>query len=384
MQPEGSAIISVRFGELWLRGRNRSRYISLLLRNISERLNREDVSITREYDRVLIAPGKNTELEGVKAKLSTVFGISRFEVAYVTSPDLASIKKLGSALLSKLGRGTSVRIRSHRSYKQLDFDSITIVRELVKPAKRKGLVLTSKGFDNDISVNVTKSHAFISTASAKGAGGLPVGSSGKAVVLLSGGIDSPVAAWYAMKRGMSPIYLHFHGFPDGNARDLLKIKNIADKLNEYSLHYRLYLLPTHQFQVAALGSGRSETVLLKHFMLRSAERIAKLEGASLIYTGDCLGQVSSQTPQNLLSQSQGIKYPVIRPLIGFDKEEIISTARRIGTYEMSLLPYHDVCSINARNPGTAVSEKTIKLLARERKMAGVSARSLRFATIIER
>ncbi len=380
---DNGAVISVRFGELWLRGRNRGRFIKALMRNLSERLMKEDLEISREYDRILISPEKAANLERIMAKLSTVFGISRFEVAHATAPDMKSIKKLSSELMSGAGKGHVLRIQSHRSYKQHKFNSVDIVSELLKTAKKMGIDVSNKDYDTDLSVNVTKDRAFISTQRQKGAGGLPVGSGGKAIVLLSGGIDSPVAAWYAMKRGMSPVYVHFHGFPNNNAKELKKIKALADRLSEYYPHYRMYIIPASQFQVSALSAGRSETVLLKHFMLLAADRIAEIEGSHMIYTGDCLGQVSSQTPQNLLSEGQGIRCAVARPLIGFDKEEIIGIAKRIGTYEMSLQPYHDVCSINARNPSTDVSEELIKVMAKKMKLDGMAAKAVKSAKIID-
>jgi thiamine biosynthesis protein ThiI len=259
-----------------------------------------------------------------------------------------------------------------------------VVERLARAARSRGLKLASRDFGGEINVNITRDNAFVSTNSTKGAGGLPVGSGGKAIILLSGGIDSPVAAWYAMKRGMSPVYVHFHGFPNNDAAELKKITDIADSLLRFSLRYRMYTVPASLFQLAALNAGRSETVLLKHFMLLAAERIAGLEGASMVYTGDCLGQVSSQTPQNLFAESQGIRCTIARPLIGFDKEEIIGIARRIGTYELSVLPYMDVCSINSRNPSTAVRSEVVRALAKEKKLRGIAAKSIRSAKIIEK
>ncbi len=381
---ESEAVISVRFGELWLRGRNRGSYIKLLLRNLSERLGGENVALVREYDRVLLKLNKGSDINSIKSKLATVFGISRFETAYVTKPELGAIKKLASNIISDFSKGSTLRIQSHRSYKELDFDSIKIISEVAGAAKKKGFNISNRNFDNEININVTKDSAFIGTRSIKGAGGLPTGSSGRAVILLSGGIDSPVAAWYAMKRGMRPIYLHFHGFPGNDATELSKIIGIADKLREYSMHYKLYLMPTHIFQLAALQSRRNETVLLKYFMLHVAEKVAEKEDASLIFTGDCLGQVASQTPLNLLSEGQGIKHPILRPLIGFDKEEIIKTARQIGTYELSIAKYMDVCSINVRNPSTGVQPDKILQLAKECKIKSVISKTLKLGSTTER
>ena len=383
MQSKSATVIVMHFGELWLRGRNRNYYISRLMKNITERLQGENLTISRQYDRVLLNLEKRSDLDSIKRKAATIFGVSRFEITQVTKPDLKSIKGLCTKALSNLKKSSVVRIQSHRSYKQLPFNSIDVVRELSKIAKKKGLGIANKGFDFELNINITKDSAFVDTGRIKGAGGLPVGTSGRAVVLLSGGIDSPVAAWYAMKRGLEPIYVHFHGFPNNDAVELKKIRDIVSKLREYCPRYRLYLLPTSAFQLAVLGSGRSETVLLKYFMLSAADKIAEKENASLIYTGDCLGQVSSQTPQNLLAESQGVVHEIMRPLIGFDKEEIIGRARLIGTYELSILPYMDVCSINARNPSTGVRPDKVRQLARRHRLKGIATKTIRLASVTQ-
>lgn len=379
---ENETVVSVRFGELWLRGNNRGQYIKRLISNISARLSSEDVKIIREYDRVLLRLGSNSDINAIQIKLSTIFGISRFELSQATKPELKSIKKLAAKFLSKYDSNSVVRIQSHRSYKGLNFNSMDVISEVAEHAKKRGIAVSNRNFNAEININITKENAFISTGSTKGAGGLPIGSSGKAVLLLSGGIDSPVAAWYAMKRGLMPIYVHMYGYPDASAKELSKITDIASKLNEYSLHYKMYLVPSHYFQLAAIRSGRYETVLMKHFMLLVAQKIAAKEGAQLIYTGDSIGQVASQTPMNLFSEGYLIKYPIIRPLSGFDKEEIIKVARQIGTYELSLLPYMDVCSINSKNPSTAALPEVIKSMSSDYKLKRIAGKSVKHAQIL--
>ena len=193
----------------------------------------------------------------------------------------------------------------------------------------------------------------------KGTGGLPCGSTGKAVILLSGGIDSPVAAFYAMKRGLQPVYLHVHAFKDNDPAVSSKITDIAKKLS-YSPTAKVYYAPFYPFQAMACGiPERYELVLFKMFLYQLATIVAKKEGAKAIVTGESLGQVASQTLQNLYASQQGTILPILRPLIGFDKEEIIDKAKEIGTYALSLKPYKDVCSFRAKNPATAANEKTI-------------------------
>ncbi len=385
MPKTAERLIIVHYGELWLRGKNRGHFISMLLKNLAELLSGEAVSISTMHDRIILTPKKGFNEERVMQKLTHLFGISKFEFSYITKPELKAIKSLSLRLISKFPKGTTIKIQSHRAYKKLEFDSNDVYMALTSLAKKKGLIIRgSKGFENEVNVNITREKAFINTKSNKGAGGLPVGTGSKAVILLSGGIDSPVAAWYAMKRGILPVYIHFHGYSSNNAKELSKINELAEKLGEYHKHYKLYLFPANLFQLAALKSGSSETVLLKSFMLHVADKIADANNAPVLYTGDCLGQVSSQTSRNLLAEGYGVEHPILRPLIGFDKTEIIEIARKIGTYDISIKPYKDVCSINAKNPSTNVPVESIKQMHKAYKIKGIVARTIKLAKVIEK
>ena len=171
-------------------------------------------------------------------------------------------------------------------------------------------------------------------------------------MLLSGGIDSPVAAWYAMKRGMQPIYVHIHSFQNADEAMKGKIPVLIKTLSGFHPRYSAYFVPSHIFQAASMGLGKYELVMMKTFFLRLAEQVALKEGAHAIFTGESLGQVASQTAENIEAEQFGLKVPVLRPLIGYDKEEIIKVARAIGTYDQSITQYRDVCSMNAKNPVT--------------------------------
>jgi thiamine biosynthesis protein ThiI len=285
-------------------------------------------------------------------------------------------------MLAKEPRPRSVKIDAHRAYKQLPFDSMDITQKIIKVADGLGIEPAIKGYEKELYVSVTKDAAFLSLGKEKGAGGLPVGSSGKGVILLSGGIDSPVAAWYAMKRGVEPVYVHLHAFQDAKEATEGKVSNIVARLSEFHPHYRMYFIPSHFFQASAFKSGRYELILLKAFMLRLAEKVAKKEGANLIFTGESLGQVASQTPENIGAEQYGIKLPVLRPLIGYDKEEIIRVARAIGTYEESVKPYADVCSINAKNPKLNAQREKIRELMSMIGISGIVNRSLKSAKVL--
>jgi thiamine biosynthesis protein ThiI len=365
----------VHFGELWLRGKNRGNYIKSLTDNLAKTLAGLHLSIRRSYDRILIE-GSEPELEQAYARLGYVFGISNYEMAYATRPELGEITRLAVELAKQAG-AKSIKVNAHRSFKQLSFDSMQIVKSIEKEARANGINASLRNFDKEVYVNVTKDAAYIFTEKKKGLGGLPVGSEGTCIVLISGGIDSPVAAWFAMKRGLKPIYLHLHAFQSNEEAANGKVASVAALLSKY-YPAKFYFAPSYFFDAAAVAghTGRCTLVLLKHFMLRLAEKIAEKEHAKAIVTGESLGQVASQTLENLSAESSRIKLPILRPLIGFDKEEIIGFAKKIGTYDISILPYKDVCSIEARNPRTKCKQEEVLDLAGKIKLGSVIRRTL--------
>ncbi len=374
----------VHFGELWLRGKNRGQYIKRLACNISSSLSGLDFSIATKYDRLLISI-KSDQVAEAKKRLGSVFGISNYELAYTAEPSIESIVN-ASIGLAESANAKSIKIIAHRSDKTLGFDSNTITEQIAKKAESVGILPVLHGFELPIYVNVTKEAAYISTEKLNGLGGLPVGSEGKCVVLLSGGIDSPVASWFAMKRGLEPIYLHVHAFrTNEEAVKSSKISSIVEALSAYYKGSKVYYVPSYLFDASALAArlNRYSLVMLKNFMLRLAQAIAKKEGASCIVTGESLGQVASQTAENMLAESYGIKTLVIRPLVGFDKQEIIGIAKKIGTYEQSIKPYKDVCSISSRNPKTKCKTEEVKELSRKIGISSIVAKSLKLAQAIE-
>lgn len=377
---ENEKIIIVHFGELWLRGRNRNSYIKKLASNMSRILYGEDMKTERLYDRFIIRLGRDADLESIKKKLRCIFGISNFEIAYATSPDMESITKLATGMFKKMDRKIT-KISAHRTFKELPFNSIDIVNKLYGIANKTGLELSNKNFEREFRVNVTKDAAFCSFEKISAAGGLPVGTSGKGVILLSGGIDSPVAAWYAMKRGVEPVYVHVHGYANAEEAMKSKIPKIVGLLSNYSPSPKVYYLPSHFFQMGALRARRYELILLKAFMLMLAEKVAGMEEAGMIFTGESLGQVASQTPSNLAAAEDGINIPILRPLVGFDKQEIIKAARAIETYEISVLQYKDVCSINSSNPKTHTSIAKIRELKKDTKIKSIVTRTIKSGVI---
>ena len=196
-------------------------------------------------------------------------------------------------------------------------------------------------------IEIVEKYALLYVERLAGPGGLPVGTSGKVVVLLSGGIDSPVAAWKMIKRGCTPVFVHFHSFPYTNKESQEKTKQIARLLSEYALRAKLYLVPFADVQRHIMVDTPLDTrvILYRRYMLRLAQEIAHREKARLLVTGDSVGQVASQTIENIDVISRAVSMPILRPLIGDDKLEIVHVARKIGTYDISIQPDQDCCSL---------------------------------------
>jgi thiamine biosynthesis protein ThiI len=358
--------ISIHFGEIWLKGRNRKMFVDLLLRNIKSALSDERHGrLENERDRFILHLTKGSNAERITDKLSKVFGISWVAPCIKVKSEMKSI--LDGVV--KASGGSPVRVEAHRSTKTTEFTSYEIVSNLLKLARRKKIKMDLES-PNLVKVSVKGDFTYISFDRVEGARGLPVGSSGSAVVLLSGGIDSPVSAFYAMKRGLRPIYVHLHGFDSNKAKELSKIKGTIKALSPYSGAVALHLVPAHVFQTYSLSVQRKyELVLFKRFIYRVAERIANAEEADCLVTGESLGQVASQTIKNLEASSAGVKKFILRPLIGMDKQEIIDMAKRIGTFEISTRRYKDVCSIEIAHPELRARRAQIDKLYKESSMA---------------
>ncbi len=368
--------VVVHFGEIWLKGRNRGAFIQRLIRNIGKNLHGLSPRIKDERDRLVLYFKSSKDFSEALGRLQYVFGISWFGPIKIAKNEPGEILKAANSMLSKKD---IVRIEASRSYKGVPFDSGGLVSLFLKSKKRK--------FDVDLNsaqilnINVTKDFTVLCSDKHPGAGGLPVGSSGKAVVLLSGGIDSPVASVYAMKRGLDVVYLHMHAFDTNKKVTNSKMPDLLKTLSRYG-PAPIYYAPSYLFQSAAIKIPRKyELVLFRRFLFRLAEEVAEKEHANAIITGESLGQVASQTLPNMTAAQYGIKPIVIRPLIGFDKVEIINKAKGIGTYDISVKEYKDVCSIGVKNPSTAMSSEAVNRLYEDCKLDQVLKRTLKLAEL---
>ncbi len=368
--------IVIHFGEIWLKGDNRNVFISRLRKNIAAALTDiEHGPLELKRDRFILELSENSDVKEISDRVSKVFGISWFAPAILVNGNVSdmfgAIRKLASDLGNK-----PVRIVVRRSLKK-GKDSMEILKELLALAIKEG-VNVDKDSKNIISASITDFGTLVYSDKIKGACGLPVGSSGKAVILLSGGIDSPVASYYAMKRGLTPVYLHFHPFASNKIAEESKIGEFGRVLSRYSNGASIYFAKADLFQSAVMKMpSKYEHVLFKRFMYKVAERIAKKEGAEVICTGESLAQVASQTVKNMRASEKGIRLLMFRPLSGFDKQEIVNEAQRLGTFEISIKPYKDVCSMRLRNPSTSMSANLVDALYKKYGMAKIVQKTVK-------
>lgn len=368
--------IVVHYGEIGVRKRNRGDFVRALRNNVVATLRGQEYKEVQNInDRLIVRLSGKSKIEPIMERISCVFGVSWYAPAMITQN---SLKKITAGIISMVKASESPRrLVANRSFKEVPFTSDGIVHEvLVKRAKLK--LKIDKDSKSPILINVTKNGTIICDGKERGLGGLPVGTSGKALVLLSGGIDSPIAAFYAMKRGLAVSYLHMHMFATGEEASKSKIGAIASMLSKYSGRSVVYYAPSYPFLGYMAGSSQKhELILFKRFLLDLASKVAKDCGAGVIITGESLGQVASQTLSNLISESNGIDAFILRPLIGFDKQEIIDVAKRIGTYEQSIAKYKDVCSITTPNPPTSTRAEVIKSLYKNANLGKAVATTMK-------
>jgi thiamine biosynthesis protein ThiI len=333
--------------EISLKGGNRMWFEQKLTNNVNKALAGLPVArISRPAWRVLIAFSEPVAFIEVARRLGTVFGLGAIMAVEHAGSTLETLQSLLEKRLPDL-RADSFAVRCMRSDKRFPMTSPEIERAVgafVQAATGWPVDLTSP--DLTLHVLVDEQGLFVWTRRVPGPGGLPVGVGGRATCMISGGIDSPVAAWLMMKRGMHLDFVHFHSVPRTDPASLEKVVDLVKILIRYQGPARLAMVPLLQIQeqIAARCPPEVRVLLYRRFMLRLAERATHQFKSDAIITGESLGQVASQTIQNLRAVEAVASMPVLRPLISFDKPEIIARARRIGTYETSILPHFDCCS----------------------------------------
>lgn len=352
--------IVVHYKELALKGRNRPWFVKQLVRNLRVALGGLDVRAVRSVmGRIEIelpaSVGSPSEWNDLRDRVSRVFGIANFSYAGSASHDFSV---LASAILTDLGStdAPSFRVSARRADKRFPLTSPQIEREV------GGLIQEAKGWpvrlDDPaltIHIEMLPDHAFYYFGKEPGAGGLPTGTSGRVACLLSGGIDSPVAAYRMLRRGCAVLFIHFHSYPILSRASQEKVREIAALLTRYQLRSRLNLVPFGELQQQVLLAVKPElrVVVYRRLMLRIAETLARRWRARALVTGEVVGQVASQTLENLTTIAGATTMEVLRPLVGMDKDEIVEHAKRLGTFPISIIPDQDCCQLfTPRHPAT--------------------------------
>ncbi|MFH1047548.1 MAG: tRNA uracil 4-sulfurtransferase ThiI [Patescibacteria group bacterium] len=343
--------IIIHTDEITLKGGNRQQFERLLIRNIKDRLDPiGSFKIIHRKGTVILRPNQpltEPTTAAVVSALQTVFGIAYFKLAEECPADLEAIKALAINMIAN--ESGTFRVTARRADKKFPHDSLAVSREVggAVLAQNTALKVDLHHPDQTINIEINVDGTFVSLYRFAGPGGLPTDSIGRVVVLLSGGIDSPVAAYKIMSRGCRAALVHFHSYPHVGRESIEKVRRLAQQLNRFQLRSRLYIVPFADIQreITAKTNGKLRVILYRRAMLRIAERIAVNEKSLGLVTGDSVGQVASQTLENLLTVGAAVSMPVHRPLVGDGKMTIVDQARKIGTFDISAEPHDDCCSL---------------------------------------
>lgn len=353
-------LIAVSMGEVALKGKNRGYFEKKLTDRIKRNVKEfENVSIYKDQGKIFIEPSNSEDFDRIIEKVRKIFGIVLLSPCIKVEKNVESIEKKIIELFSYLVKNKGIKtfkVQTNRTDKEFEIKSLDFNRRL------GGVILSNF---NDVNVDVhnpdvfiyvdIKTDCYIYSERIKTVGGLPIGTNGKGLLLLSGGIDSPVAGYMMAKRGVEIEALYFHTYPFSSERANEKVKKLRDLLEDYCGKIRLRsinMLEIHK-AIKANCLEKNTTILARRFMMRIAERISKENGIDILITGESLGQVASQTIESMCVIENAVDIPIIKPLVGMDKTEIVEISKEIGTFETSILPYEDCCQIFApKHPAT--------------------------------
>lgn len=343
----------VHYHELALKGRNRKYFEQRLVRNIQWSL--KDIGVRRVENlrsRVRVSLPDTVPDQSVIDRLTRVFGIANFSFAHGLPLDLdkPDLKTLSKAIIESLRPESfsTFRISAKRSDKRLTLTSMEIARDIgAAVCEETGKKVSLKDPDITVYLELLAKEVYYAIRKIQGPGGMPVGVSGKVACLISGGIDSPVAAYRMMKRGCRVLFVHFSGRPLVSRASEEKVRELVQLLTSHQYTSKLYIVPFGEIQqdIVASAPAPYRVVLYRRVMIRIAEELARREQCWGLVTGDSLGQVASQTPENLTVIEEAAELPILRPLIGMDKVEITDQARQIGSFATSIEPDQDCCSL---------------------------------------
>jgi tRNA uracil 4-sulfurtransferase len=379
--------VIVHYQEIALKGRNRPWFIGRLVQHLRAALAGIGVvSVRALMGRIEVVLGPAAEWRVVSERLSRVFGVGNFARAGRTPLDL---DLLAQEILGDLGTREpgSFRVSARRADKRFPLTSPQIEREVggrIKAARGWRVNLSEP--ELTVHVEMLTDEAFYFFGKERGPGGLPTGTSGRVACLLSGGIDSPVAAWRLMRRGCRVHFVHFHSYPILSRASQEKVREIATLLTRWQLRSRLFLVAFGEIQqqVTLAVPGPLRVVIYRRLMMRIAETIGRRHGAQALVTGEVIGQVASQTVENLSVIDEVASMPVLRPLIGTDKDEITAEAVRLGTYPISIIPDQDCCTLfTPKHPATRARRPHVEAAERQLPMDEIVAAAAAGAVLEE-
>lgn len=360
--------IICHYAEIGIKGKNRKYFERKLKENVKNTIRTIGTGLLEKSKLVqgrllltLTVEGQD-HLSEILANLGQVFGIAYYAPAYRVAPELEIIQSAALELLQRVQFQT-FRITTRKTDRGFPVSSHR-TNELVGAyiVEQLGSKVKLKDSDANCRIDLFYQAAFLYTERLEGPGGLPVGVSGKVALMLSGGIDSPVAGYFALKRGVTLMAIHFHSMPYTTETALDKVRELVKKLNIYQPRIKVILvaLTPIQQEILTKTDERYRVILYRRFMFRIAERLAGREGAHALVTGESLGQVASQTVENMAVIEETIKMPVLRPLIGMDKKEIIAVAEKIDTYSISIQPHIDCCTLFVpKHPATKAKSAAV-------------------------
>ena len=360
-------LLLVRYGEIFLKGLNRPTFIRALIKRIKHAVKDLGGTVTMNDSRIFVT-GYEDQDEVIR-RVTKVFGVH--SVCPAIEMDKADFEAVAAQAVKMMeGLQGTFKVSSRRSDKRYPLDSPTLNAQIGHRilVANKALSVDVKKPDHVLNVEI-RDHAYLYVKVVPAVGGMPVGTNGRATLLLSGGIDSPVAGWMIAKRGVHISAVHFHSYPYTSDRAKEKVLDLARILSESCCGIRVHIVPFTKIQMEIHEKCPEEytTLIMRRFMMRIAERVARIENAEALITGESIGQVASQTMTALGTTDMVVDMPVFRPVIGFDKREIIDIAEKIGTMETSSLPYEDCCTVfTPRHPAT--HPKMEKILEGESKL----------------
>lgn len=345
-------VLLIKNGEIALKGLNRSTFEDMLIKNIKNSLRGLGlIEVKKAQSTIYVSPvNDDYDMDEAVNRIKKVFGIAAFSRAAICEKDMETILKTAKEYLSEtLPFVNTFKVEAKRSDKKFPLKSPEICRETGGELLKQfnNLKVDVHNPDVTVTVEIRDKFAYIHTDQIHGAGGMPVGSGGKAAILISGGIDSPVAAYMLAKRGVNLTAVHFASPPYTSDRAEKKVKDLLSKVAGYAGAIKFVYVPFTEIQESIARECPEDltTLIMRRYMMKISEVIAKKNGCDALITGESIGQVASQTMKALACTDCAVDMPVFRPLIGMDKEEIVRISRKIGTFEISTLPYEDCCTV---------------------------------------